>query len=102
MKLAIISHTEHYYNSNGVIVGWGSTITELNNLINEFDEITHIAMLHSKVPPQSSMPYTSSRIKFVALPVLGGNSLLSKLKLILNNPKIFLSFFPIICRVLLE
>jgi len=88
LKLVVISHTEHYYNSNGVIVGWGSTITELNNLIKEFDEITHIAMLHAKVPPQSSLPYTSSRIKFVALPVLGGKSLLSKLKLIRYAPKI--------------
>ena len=88
MKLVVISHTEHYYNSNGDIVGWGSTITELNHLLEDFDEITHIAMLHAKSSPKSSIPYTSSKIKFVPIPVLGGKSLFSKLKLILSAPKI--------------
>ena len=88
MKLLIISHTSHYKNKEGAIVGWGPTINELNNIIDEFDEIVHIAMLHSGTPPQSSLLYTSSKIKFVALPVLGGPTFFSKIKMILNAPKI--------------
>ena len=88
MKLLIISHTRHYKNKDGTIVGWGPTINELNNIIDEFDEIVHIGMLHSGIPPQSSLPYTSSKIKFVALPALGGQTFFSKFKMILNAPKI--------------
>ena len=90
MKLTVISHTEHYQQVDGTIVGWGPTINELNHLIDAVDEITHVAMLHTGVPPPSSLPYTSTKIKFVALPVLGGNSLFSKLKLVFYAPKIIL------------
>ncbi|WP_100615104.1 glycosyltransferase [Confluentibacter citreus] len=86
MKLVIISHTEHYCNANGVIVGWGPTINEINHLIEDFDKITHIAMLHTTNIPQSSMPYMSSKINFIPIPVLGGNTLFSKLKLLLYTP----------------
>ena len=41
MKLLIISHTEHYRNSLGAIVGWGPTLTEINFLATVFDEIYH-------------------------------------------------------------
>lgn len=88
MKLLIISHTRHYKNENGTIVGWGPTINELNNIIDEFDEIVHVAMLYSEVPPKSSLPYNSSKIKFVALPPLGGKTIFSKLKMIFLAPKI--------------
>ncbi len=88
MKLTIISHTEHFRNDDGTIVGWGPTISELNHLVKEFDKITHVAMLHHGNPPPSSLPYTSSKIKFVALPALGGKSIFSKLKILLFAPKI--------------
>lgn len=88
MKLTVISHTEHYKRADGTIVGWGPTINELNYLAKEFDEITHVAMLHSGTPPLSSLPYTSSNIKFVPLPVLGGKTVLSKLKLLVSAFKI--------------
>ncbi len=88
MKLVIISHTEHYKNADGTIVGWGPTINELNHLLSVFDEITHVAMLHPGTPPPSSLAYVSSRINFIALPPLGGKSVFSKLKLITNAPKV--------------
>jgi glycosyltransferase involved in cell wall biosynthesis len=88
MKLVVISHTEHYQNSDGIIVGWGPTISELNHLLAIFEEITHVAMLHKGTPPPSSLPYVSSKIKFIALPALGGTSILSKFKIILNSPKV--------------
>ncbi|WP_430466449.1 glycosyltransferase [Winogradskyella ouciana] len=85
--LTIISHTEHYKDNNGQIVGLGSTVTEINNLVEVFDHIIHVAMLHNVVPPPSSLPYTSDKITFVALPTVGGNSLKNKLKIIANAPK---------------
>ncbi|MEH6535804.1 MAG: glycosyltransferase [Psychroserpens sp.] len=88
MKLAIISHTEHYRASDGSIVGWGPTVTEINHLLNVFDEIYHIAMLYDKVAPPSALPYASDRITFVPIPAVGGKSISSKLNSIRNAPKI--------------
>lgn len=81
-KLTIISHTEHYKTLEGHIVGLGATVTEINHLIDVFDEITHVAMLHDSAPPPSSLPYTSNKIKFVALPALGGPKITDKLTII--------------------
>lgn len=88
MKLTIISHTEHYKQQDGTVVGWGPTINEINHLVEEFDEITHVAMLHKGSPPSSSLSYNSSKINFVPLPVLGGKSIYSKLKLLFYVPRI--------------
>ena len=88
MKLVVISHTEHYKKIDGTLVGWGPTVNELNYLLSVFDEIIHVAMLHSGTPPPSSLPYISSRITFIPLPPLGGKSVFSKLKLFRNAPKV--------------
>lgn len=88
MKLVIISHTEHYLTADGTIVGWGSTVTELNHLIDIFDKITHVAMLHSVVAPSSALPYLSDKIEFVALPAVGGSGILNKLEILSQLPKI--------------
>lgn len=86
MKLAIISHTEHYKKEDGTIVGWGPTISELNHLAQDFGKIYHIAFLHSGTPPPSSLPYTASNIEFVPLQPVGGKGLVAKLKIIRNIP----------------
>lgn len=88
MKLAIISHTEHYKNADGSIVGWGPTVSEINHLSGDFEEIYHIAFLHPGTPPPSSLPYTASNIKFVPLKPVGGTGLIAKLKIVLNIPTI--------------
>lgn len=88
MKLAIISHTEHYKTSDGAIVGWSSTVNEINHLLDVFDEIYHIAMLHEGEPPPSVMAYKSDRIKFVPLKPSGGKTILSKFNTILNAPSV--------------
>lgn len=88
MKLAIISHTEHYRQSDGTVVGWGPTVSEINHLVQDFDEIIHIAFLHPGVPPPSSLPYTSSKIKFVSLKPVGGKDFAAKLNIIWQAPKI--------------
>ncbi|NND52329.1 MAG: glycosyltransferase family 4 protein, partial [Flavobacteriaceae bacterium] len=87
MKLAIISHTEHYLTEDGVIVGWGPTVNEINHLLEVYDEITHLAMLYKGDPPQSAHPYKSDKITFVPIPAVGGKSFLSKLNIIWNAPQ---------------
>ncbi len=88
MKLAIISHTEHYRLPDGTIVGWGPTISEINHLAKDFEEIYHIAFLYTKAPSESSLPYTSQKINFIPLKPVGGKGFSSKLELIYNIPTI--------------
>ena len=72
MKVAIISHTEHYADSDGIIVGWGPTIKEINQLSEYVESLIHIAPLHSGTAPQSSMRYSNTRIKFIPIKPSGG------------------------------
>lgn len=78
MKLAIISHTPHYVKENHV-VGWGSTVREINYLSKIFDEIYHIAPLHKGTSPGSSLRYTSDKINFIALKPYGGEKFTDKI-----------------------
>src|SRR5690625_4539144 len=83
MKLTIISHTEHYQTDDGTIVGWGPTISEINHLAKDFDEIHHVAFLHNvKDIPPSSLPYTAENIHFVPLSPVGGPGILNKLRVL--------------------
>ena len=88
MKLCIISHTEHYTNKAGELVSWGATVTEINHLTKIFDEIYHIAMYYEQEPPSSSLPYTSSKVKFVKIPAMGGHHIKDKIDIIKNIPKV--------------
>ena len=88
MKLAIISHTEHYKTSDGKILGWGPTIHEINHLAEDFEEIFHIAFLHSDNPPPSSLPYAKSNIHFIPLKPVGGKGLREKVKILTSIPEV--------------
>lgn len=88
MKLAIISHTEHYKTESGELVGWGPTVNEINHLAPHVEKIIHIAMVHHGKPPKSALPYTSEHISVVALPVLGGAEFKDKWRLLCNSPKV--------------
>jgi len=87
-KLTIISHTRHYRNPDGSIVGFGSTVTEINHLLDVFDEIIHVAVLLDIAPLPSALPYLSNKITFVALPVVGGTSITDKCAIIFKAPRI--------------
>src|SRR5690554_456136 len=87
MKLAIISHTEHYLQPDGTIVGWGPTISELNHLTEDFEEIYHVAVLHAGTPPPSSLPYTKANIHFVPLKPVGGKGVVNKLSILGSIPR---------------
>ena len=88
MKLAIISHTEHYVR-DGQIVGWGPTINEINHLAKDFEVIWHVAVLHKGMAPPSALPYTSDRIRFVPIAPFGGARLLDKLGILARAPSVF-------------
>jgi glycosyltransferase involved in cell wall biosynthesis len=88
MKLCIISHTEHYKDSKGNLVGWGPTITEINHLTEVFDEIFHVAMFYEETPPLSALPYKSDKVTLVKIPVLGGKLFIDKIKTIYNIPRV--------------
>lgn len=85
MTLAIISHTEHYRDGNGVIVGWGPTVNEINHLLDVFDTIYHVAMLYDGPSPPSSLPYASERVIFVPIPAVGGRTFKDKLKILFKS-----------------
>uniref|UniRef100_UPI004049F76A glycosyltransferase n=1 Tax=Gelidibacter sp. TaxID=2018083 RepID=UPI004049F76A len=81
-RLVIISHTEHYQLADGTIVGFGPTVTEINHLLDLFDSIAHVAMLHKGTAPAHALPYSSERITFVPIPALGGQGLKAKFSLL--------------------
>lgn len=87
MKLGIISHTEHFQDSNGKVLGWGPTIRELNSLVNEFDEIYHFAPLYKCRPPLSALTYESERIHHIPLIPSGGKSFIDKIKIVFTIPQ---------------
>ena len=88
MKLAVISHTEHYRTPDGHIVGWGPTVRELNHLLELFEEIWHIAVLHEGPAPPSALPYLSDKIHFVPLRPFGGPRLIDKLGILWQAPAV--------------
>ncbi len=87
MKLAVISHTEHYETADGNVLGWGPTVSELNHLAQDFEEIYHLSFLHPGTPPPSSLPYTHDNIHFVPLKPVGGKGIGAKLKILASIPR---------------
>jgi glycosyltransferase involved in cell wall biosynthesis len=77
MKIVVISHTEHFL-KDGVTVGWGPTVRELDRLASLFDELVHIAPLHSSPAPASALPYAAPNVRHVPVRPAGGTSLAAK------------------------
>lgn len=86
MKLAIISHTEHYIDSNGRVVGWGATVREINHVASLFDMVYHVAPLHEGNAPLGMSPYEPSNIEFVPLRPSGGERLKDKFGVVAVMP----------------
>jgi glycosyltransferase involved in cell wall biosynthesis len=88
LKLAIISHTEHYTTTDGTLVGWSPTVNEINHLLDVFETIYHLAMHYEGPAPKSVMAYTSDRIHFIPLPSVGGPKFSDKLKVLWHAPNV--------------
>jgi len=99
MILAIISHTEHYFSSDGNVVGWGPTVREINHLAPHFNKIYHVACLHKGIPPQSSLGYTASNIEFVPIPPSGGDTFWGKMSVLRAMPDVIKTVNKIIRKV---
>lgn len=87
-KLVIISHTEHYRNTSNQIVGWGSTINEINFLADYWDKVVHVGCFYDDKAPSSALPYSKDNISFKEIPPYGGNTFLDKLEIFIKIPKI--------------
>jgi len=86
MELVIVSHTPHY-RRDGVIVGWGPTVREIDQLATLFDRVVHVAPLYSEAPPASAIPYASQHIVLRPVTPAGGLSVWSKLGVIARIPE---------------
>ncbi|MBS2099070.1 glycosyltransferase [Carboxylicivirga linearis] len=88
MKLVIISHTEHYINDVGRIVGWGSTVNEINHLLDVFEEVIHCAPFYKNIiAPDSSMAYQNEdRIRYIPLKPYGGDRWFKKFSVLTTAP----------------
>jgi glycosyltransferase involved in cell wall biosynthesis len=84
MRLLIVSHTPHYLKSK-TLVGWGPTVREIDHLASLFDEVVHIAPLHSGAP-ESALAYESSNVQFLPVPPSGGERLFEKLSVLARVP----------------
>jgi glycosyltransferase involved in cell wall biosynthesis len=85
VKLVIVSHTRHYRSASG-IVGWGPTVREIDHLAGLFREVVHVAPLHEAPAPDHAMPYTSARVRLVAVRPAGGERAAEKLGILLHAP----------------
>ena len=86
VKIAVISHTEHYYGINGEIVGWEPTVREINHFSEIFDRIYHVAPMYSDITHGATAPYRSDKIKYIPMRPSGGKGILKKLGIIINLP----------------
>ncbi len=68
----VISHTPHHMTDDGSVVGFGPTLRELDRLASLFDELVHIAPLHSEPPPGYSLAYEAENIRYVPVRLAGG------------------------------
>lgn len=80
MNLLVISHTAHY-KKNDSFVGWGPTIREINYLAQIFDRVVHVAPLHSEPPPESALPYDTSKVTVRPVAPSGGSKWVHKLRI---------------------
>ncbi|NHN26180.1 glycosyltransferase [Flavobacterium jejuense] len=87
-KLVVISHTEHYKSVEGLVIGLGSTVSEINFLADYWVEVVHVACFYESFAPKNSLPYTKSNINFVPIPPYGGKTIKSKFLILTKIPLI--------------
>lgn len=82
MKLLIISNMAHYY-KDGVLVGHGPTVREINYLAQLFDEVDHLACLHTAntMDIGLALPYDSEKIHLISVPPAGGPRIIDKVSI---------------------
>ena len=86
MKLLIISHTPHYLDHHGQVLGWGPTLREIDRLATLFEIVRHVAWLHPDPPPDSSRLYGAQNVHFIPVPCSGGAGLVKKVGVLWKLP----------------
>ena len=77
----------HYVRADGVLVGHGATVRELDALSTLFDEVRHVGCLHEEPPPDSALPYRAKNLELVPVPPAGGETFGSKLDVVTLLPR---------------
>jgi glycosyltransferase involved in cell wall biosynthesis len=85
MKLLIISHTPHF-SVNETIVGWGSTVREIDRLADLFEEVVHLAPLYPGDPSLNDIAYTRENVRFLPVQPAGGRRSIDKFGILLRLP----------------
>lgn len=85
-RLLVISAMPHH-KRDGVVVGWGATVRELDRLATRFDTVRHIACLSTGEAPASALPYSAPNIELVPVSPAGADGLLGKLDVLRRIPE---------------
>jgi len=85
-SIAIISHTPHYYNKDGELIGLEPTLREINQLSAIFSTIYHIAPLYKSDPHKATIPYISNKIIYIPIIPTGGETIINKLRILFIMP----------------
>jgi glycosyltransferase involved in cell wall biosynthesis len=85
VRLLVVSHTPHYHRDD-VIVGWGPTVREIDELSTLFEQVVHIAPLYNGPAPGSALAYQSPRVKLHPVHPAGGELWRDKLCIPLRYP----------------
>lgn len=85
MRLLIVSHTPHYCQHQS-FSGWGATVREIDHLAILFDQVVHLAPVHSGSPPGSSLAYTAPNVRVRPVTPAGGRTLFAKFGILLRAP----------------
>ena len=85
MRLLIISLMPHHLR-DGIVVGWGPTVRELDHLATRFTTVRHVATLYDEPAPASALPYTAKNVELVPVRPSGAPGFLGKLDVLRTIP----------------
>ena len=89
-SVLIISHTEHFRNTEGVIEGWIPTVNELDYLGDKFKKVIHLAVLWDTEITSGVKPYSNPNVRFERIPPFGGSGIIDKLRVLWVMPALLL------------
>jgi hypothetical protein len=88
MKLAVISHLEHYRDAaGGVLCAWPAAVREIDALASLCGEVVHLACLHPGPPPPQATRYRASNVRLAFVPPAGGPGARGKLGALAAMPE---------------
>ena len=83
----IVSHTPYSTDSEGVIVGLGPTIEEIDYLASLFSKVFHCAPIDDKIAPPSFLKHKNTNVHLIPLKPVGGDTLRKKIMHIFFFPQ---------------